>query len=335
MTISVERSVYGFGSPPNALIRKKVVLDGGNRYLKFFDSYNRVQILPSNIKQLESWEDAQADEKSILIGYEGQRYAVGQVAIDLGGQPIFERDKTQLAWLLALVALEPNPGQSSVLVEKMTVALPDSRNQEAIAAIKQIEGIKEFSRNGIDLVANVKKVEPVDECFPAYKFAKTKGLFRAPNKINGILDLGGGTGIGRLFTSNGTLIRGADVILPGTFKLAAHIAAALTPQLGHSANLGLIMDAIADGSYCYGTSEINFEPIFQKCREQWIGEIRSKLKVAWTTQLSDLGEVLIIGGSASLAQPLVEATKGRFKIASHPSVPNFAQLISLYGMASE
>ncbi|MBD1903783.1 ParM/StbA family protein [Trichocoleus sp. DQ-A3] len=335
MTISVDRPFNGFGHPPNVLLRKKVVLDGGNRYLKFFDPLNRVRVIPSNIKQLESWEDAQPDEKSVVVGFEEQRYAIGQVAIELGGQPVFEGNKCDLAWLLALVAIEPNPGQSSVLIETMVVALPDSRNQQAIAAIKRIEGIKEFSRNGIDLVANVKKVEPVDECFPAYKFAKTKGLFRAPNKINGILDLGGGTGIGRLFTSNGTLIRGADVILPGTFKLAAHIAAALTPQLGHSANLGLIMDAIENGSFCYGSTEINFEPIYQKSREQWISEIRSKLKIAWTTQISDLGEVLIIGGSATLAQPLVEATKQRFKVAFHPSVPNFSQLISVYGMGME
>lgn len=131
------------------------------------------------------------------------------------------------------------------------------------------------------------------------------------------------------------MIRTADTVLPGTHQLAQKIAGVLLPTLGYSPELRLIMDAIADNSFLYGTTEINFESIFQKCREQWIGEIRSKLKVAWTQQLSDLGEVLIIGGSATLAQSLVEATKGRFKIAFHPSVPNFSQLISLYGMGLE
>jgi hypothetical protein len=49
---------------------------------------------------------------------------------------------------------------------------------------------------------------------------------------------------------------------------------------------------MSDTKFC--TTEINFESIFQKCREQWIGEIRSKLKVAWTQQLSNFGEVLFI-----------------------------------------
>jgi hypothetical protein len=335
MTISTEKPFYGFSHPPNVLIRKRLPLDGGNRHLKYFDALGRVRILPSVIKQLEDWEDAQFDEKSVVITVDGQRYVIGQLAAELGGKPVFENDKSELAWLLGLAAIEPHAGQNQVLIESVPIALPDSRNKQAIAAIKKLEGVKSFTRNGVDVVATVRQVEACDETKPAYKFAKTKGLFRAPSKVNGILDLGGGTGIGRLYSGNGTMIRTADTLLPGTYQLAQKIAGALLPQLGHSPNLGLIMDAIADSSFLYGTTEVNFEPIFQKCREQWIGEIRSKLKVAWTTQLSDLGEVLIIGGSATLAQPLVEATKGRFKIAAHPSVPNFAQLISLYGMAME
>jgi hypothetical protein len=335
MTISVERPFNGFGQPPNVYIRKRLPLDGGNRFVKYFDALNRVQILPSVVKELEAWEDAEPDNQSVVIAIDKRRYVIGQLAAELGGKPVFEGNKCELAWLLALAAIEPNPGQNQVLIETMPVALPDSRDKGAIAAIKKVEGVKDFTRNGVDIVATVRQVEPCDETRPAYKFAKTKGLFRAPNKVNGILDLGGGTGIGRLYAPNGTMIRTADTLLPGTYQLAQKIAGALLPQLNYSPELRLIMDAIADSSYLYGTTEINFEPIFQKCREQWIGEIRSKLKVAWTQQLSDLGEVLIIGGSASLAQPLVEATKGRFKIAFHPSVPNFSQLISLYGMGLE
>lgn len=335
MTLSTEKPQYGFNHPPNVHIRKRVPLDGGNRFIKYLDPLNRVRILPSVVKELESWEDAEPDDKSVVIAVDGHCYVIGELAAQLGGKPVFEGDKSDQAWLIALAAIEPNPGQNQVLIETMPVALPDSRNKQGIAAIKKVEGVKDFTRNGVDIVATVRTVEPCDETKPAFKFAKSKGLFRAPNKVNGILDLGGGTGIGRLYSPSGTMIRTADTVLPGTFQLAQKIAAALLPQLGYSPELRLIMDAIADSSYLYGTTEVNFEPIFQKCREQWISEIRSKLKVAWTTQLSDLGEVLIIGGSASLAQPLVEATKGRFKIASHPNVPNFAQLISLYGMAQE
>ncbi|MEW5858046.1 MAG: hypothetical protein AB1861_11785 [Cyanobacteriota bacterium] len=335
MVISAEKPFNGFGHPSNVHMRKRVPLDGGNRFIKYFEALGQVKILPSVVKELEDWEDAEPDEKSVVIAVDRQRYVIGQLASELGGKPVFEGDKCELAWLLALAAIEPNPGQNQVLIEVMPVALPDSRNKQALSAIKRVEGVKDFTRNGVDIVASVRQVEPCDETRPAYKFARSKGLFRAPTKVNGILDLGGGTGIGRLYAPNGTMIRTADTLLPGTYQLAQKIAGALLPSLGYSPELRLIMDAIADSSFLYGTTEVNFEPIFQKCREQWIGEIRSKLKVAWTTQLSDLGEVLIIGGSASLAQPLVEATKGRFKIAAHPNVANFAQLISLYGMAQE
>ena len=217
----------------------------------------------------------------------------------------------------------------------MPVALPDSRKKDAVAHIREIEGTRDFRRNGIDIVATVRKVVPVDETRPAYRYAIAKGLFNYPKKINGILDLGGGTGIGRLYAPNGTMDRSADVILPGTFQLAAKIAAALTPQLGYSPKLPLIMDGIADGSYELGTTQTNFKPIFQKCRADWINDIRARLKTAWINQLNSLAEVLIIGGSAPLAQPLTEATKGRFKVAHHPQIPQFPQLISLYGMAME
>ena len=50
--------------------------------------------------------------------------------------------------------------------------------------------------------------------------------------------------------------------------------------------------------------------------------------------MSEIGEVLIIGGSAALAQPLEEATKGRFKVVKHPQMERFAQLISLFGMTT-
>ncbi|MEW6498970.1 MAG: hypothetical protein AB1589_41740 [Cyanobacteriota bacterium] len=57
MVISAERPFNGSGYPPNVHIRKRVPLDGGNRFLKYFDSLSRVQILPSVVKELEDWEE--------------------------------------------------------------------------------------------------------------------------------------------------------------------------------------------------------------------------------------------------------------------------------------
>ena len=171
MLIASEKPFNGFGNPPNIHIRKRVPLDGGNRFIKYFDALGRVKILPSVVKELESWEDAERDEKSVVIAVDGRRYVIGQLAADLGGKPVFEGDKCELAWLLALAAIEPNPGQNQVLIEIIPVALPDSRNKQAIAAIKKVEGVKDFTRNGVDIVATVRQVKPCDETRPAYKFA--------------------------------------------------------------------------------------------------------------------------------------------------------------------
>ncbi|NEQ54571.1 MAG: hypothetical protein F6K11_31310 [Leptolyngbya sp. SIO3F4] len=44
--------------------------------------------------------------------------------------------------------------------------------------------------------------------------------------------------------------------------------------------------------------------------------------------MSELGEVIVVGGSAELLRPFVEETNGRFKIPKSPS----PQFVSLYGM---
>lgn len=303
--------------PQQALIRRSVPLDAGNRFIKWVGPDGKVNCIPSFFKELEEWEDAESDDQSVLIEIGGKRYIIGRAAQDLKGRPTFEGDKCELAWLLALVAIQPNPGETSVRIEEMPIALPDSRNKEAVTALKQVEGTREFFRNGEYIIYTVHRVVPVDETKAAYSYALTSGLFQY-HRTNGILDLGGGTGIGRLYSASGTLIREADTILPGTFSLAQKIGAALTPQLGQSANLSMIMDAIADGSYIYGTTGINFQPLFTKFHADWLEEIRSKLKISWGKWMSEIGEVIVIGGSATLALPLVESSKGRFKLAPNP-----------------
>lgn len=326
--VSALRTRNGFTNPHSGemeLIRQKLPADLGNRFLKWQDPIGEIRCIPSFVKELESWEDAQPDQNSVVVEVEGKRYALGQIAHDLDGKPVFEHSKTELAYLLALAAIEPNPGQNQVIIESMPVALPDSRNKEAVSGVKRIEKTRDFRRNGQRIIAIVRNVTPIDETKAAYSYAVKQGLFKY-QRPNGVLDCGGGTAIARLYALNGTVIREADTILPGTYALAQKISAALTPQLGYTPNLSLLMDAIADSSFDYGTTGFNFKPIFEKCRESWILEIRAKLKTAWGKWGGELGEVLVIGGSAPLLKPLEEESKGRFKIAPEP------QFISIRGM---
>ncbi|MEC4895989.1 MAG: hypothetical protein SAL07_23670 [Oscillatoria sp. PMC 1051.18] len=319
-------------SPPSPLIRQTVCFDGGNRTILWINPNNQIQKIPSFIKYLQPWEEAEHENSSVVIEYKDLKYCLGNIAADLGGRPVHEENKCSLALHLALAALEPNPGERVVTIEKLLIALPDKRKQDDVELLKRLEGTHEFTRNSKQIIATVRQVIPVDETRGAYQFALKYNLFRSQSHINGILDLGGGTGIARLYSPNQTLIRKADVIVPGTNQIVTKINASLLPVTGLSQNLNLMMDAIEDGSFQIGTSDINFANQFPRCRDEWLTEIRGKLKTAWGEYFSKIGEVLIIGGSAPLAEPLEAATKGRFKIAKHSQIPNFAQYINLRGM---
>lgn len=282
----------------NPLLRQRVCFDGGNRTTAWTTPGKKIQIIPSIIKNLEDWEldsGVQGDEKSAIIIHNGDRYVVGEMALMCNGSPVFQKDKTKMALKLVLAALEPNPGERVVSINELLITLPDSRDKNALANLKKIEGTHEFTRNGQHVVATVRKVRAIDETAGAYTLAKRHGPFRAVNQINGVVDFGGGTSIARLYYPNGALIREADIVLPGTAELARKIDAALLPRTGKSQNLSLIMDAIQDGSYQIGTSEINFADIFEMTVERWLNEIRERIKGNWSEHLSKVGEVLLIG----------------------------------------
>jgi len=318
---------------PNTLLRRPVAaLDAGNRTTQWVTSTGQVMTIPSVIKKLEPWEEAEFDNESVLVevidkdGNKTERFVIGAEAQVQKGTPAFEVNKVELAKHFIYAALEAMPGQNTVVIECLRIALPDARHTENFALLKELEGVYEFIRNGQHIYTSVRHVEPVDETRSAYRYAVRNGLFKSPKSVNGILDLGGGTGIGRLYSPNGSLNRQADVIVPGTYALAEKIDAALLPTTGFSQNLGLIMDAIGSGSFTIGTSGISFAHLFEKCRDAWLTEIRGKLRTKWGQYFSEIGEVLIVGGSAPLATPIQEATNGRFKVAPSP------QTISIQGM---
>jgi hypothetical protein len=134
-------------------------------------------------------------------------------------------------------------------IECLRVALPDSRHRENVKRLGELANTYEFTRNGERVYATIRNIQPVDETKPAYCYARANGLFKSPKSVNGVLDLGGGTAIARLYTPSGSAIRGADVNVPGTFELASRINAALMPTTGQTQDLSLIMDAIANRSF--------------------------------------------------------------------------------------
>ena len=125
----------------------------------------------------------------------------------------------------------------------MVIPTPDSRNLATIAKLKEFETTIEFSVNGCDCLSTVRSVVAVDECRGAYDLTLFgRQMWRYPNNPNSVLDIGGGTAIARLFAPGGTLLRDADIVLPGTSHLAQRLAAAILPKVGSTADVGSLMD---------------------------------------------------------------------------------------------
>lgn len=325
MQTEYRQTTIGKIPPYQATTRTQLAVDPGNRFTKWIDGQT-VRSIPSYVKELADWEEGGNDAHSYEIGFNGKRYLVGRLAQLMGGAPAFESGKADLAHLLILPALASDSPQR---IEKLVIPTPDSRNQQTIAKLKELETTIEFSINGHDCLTTIRSVSAVDECRGAYDLALGRSMWRYPQNPNGILDIGGGTAIARLFAPGGALLRDADIVLPGTAYLAQRLAAAILPKVGSTADTGMLMDSIATGDYRYGSTDIDFAREFVAVRDSWTADIRAKLKTNWAKYLPSLGELLVIGGSATLLQPMCEASKGRFKVAPKP------QFFNLYGLTKE
>jgi len=325
MQTEYRQTTLGSIQPHRAVVRPVLAIDPGNRFTKWIDCQT-VRLIPSYVKELSDWEEGGSDAQSFEIGFSGRRYLVGRLAQLMNGAPAFESGKADLAHLLVLPALASDSPQR---IERLVIPTPDSRNLATIAKLKELETTIEFSVNGHDCLTTIRSVVAVDECRGAYDLALGRQMWRYPQNPNGILDIGGGTAIARLFAPGGALLRDADIVLPGTSHLAQRLAAAILPKVGNTADAGMLMDAIATGDYRYGSTDIDFSREFVTVCDGWVSDIRAKLKTNWAKYLPSLGELVVIGGSASLLQPMCEASKGRFKVAPRP------QFFNLYGLNKE
>ena len=201
MQTEYRQTTLGSIQPHRAVTRAQLAVDPGNRFTKWIDCQT-VRSIPSYVKELADWEEGGNDAHSYEIGFNGKRYLVGRLAQIMGGAPAFESGKVDLAHLLILPALASDSPQR---IERLVIPTPDSRNQVAIAKLKELETTIEFSINGQDCLTTVRQVAATDECRGAYDFALGRQMWKYPQNPNGIIDIGGGTAIARLFTPGGTL----------------------------------------------------------------------------------------------------------------------------------
>lgn len=312
---------------------RRYAVDAGNRQVKFGRS-GYITVIPSVIKSIHPLDNPVASEGTAIVSYiqgdnldlKGKRWAVGELAAEQQGDATFKTEKAAFQPYLVLAAIAPGVEFSeepiTISIADLRLCLPDTHNQSKIAAIRSaLKGFHQIERNGQILNIRIANVNIEPECVPAYRWAKSQGLFLY-DQSNGILDLGGGNGSAQPFSKTGNWTWEERVSLPGVFQLAQAIASDLSlldiEEKGCSPRPELIMDGIADGSFCYGTTGRSFADIFPQYRDRWLNRIRSEIKTKWHSILSQLGEVIIVGGSAPLAQPFCESSGGRFKIAPEP-----------------
>ncbi len=136
--------------PGSAFKRPIAALDAGNRTTQWIDPKGNIRTIPSFVKVLEPWEDAEPCENSVLVelfdkhGHTETRFIVGAEAQALGGKPAFEFDKIDLAKYLMFAVLEPNINQNTLIIECLRVALPDSRHKENVKQLCRGEWIEEI-----------------------------------------------------------------------------------------------------------------------------------------------------------------------------------------------
>ena len=309
-------------------VRTEILVNPGNRYIEYVSVNGQMVRLPNVIRDFDaSWEDVPSPSAdTAIIERDGRIYAIGQAAKTMHGKAAFDKGKLSIMFDSIFAALEPAYGQSILRVENLKIAVPDTRNGEAIAESKKLQGTFEYSRNGQALIATIAHVTLIEEATAAYNYGIENGLYQWSDAINGVIDFGGGTSSGRLYTSDGLMLREASITLPGTNQLAQSIQARLLKETGTSADLSAIMDGIESGSYQIGRNGASFVTHFTSTRDLWLDDIRSKASAQWSQYLNDLGKVLLVGGSASLAADLEERSEKRFKIAPSP------QDITILGM---
>jgi hypothetical protein len=310
-------------------IRETVCVNPGNRFTEFIDPKGQLVRAASVVRDFDlSFEDAPEPNASTIVIERGNRiYAVGSLAKTLKGKAAFDKGKLSMMADLVFAALEPNPGLDIIRIENLLIAVPDTRNAEAISAVKALEGTYEYKRNGKQLIATISKATAIEEATAAYRYGIKNGLYQWTDAINGVIDFGGGTSSARLYTPDGMSIREASITLPGTNALGHAIQARLLKATGQSVDVASILDGIESKTYTTGRNGVSFKAQFDSCVAEWLDGIRTNARGQWSAYLAELGEVLLVGGSASLAGALEESTNGRFKIAPQP------QDITIKGMA--
>jgi hypothetical protein len=221
--------------------------------------------------------------------------------------------------------------RSEVYIKELRIATP-LLSGDGKAKLQNLVGTHEFTCNGIDCLLTIESVIAVPESVGAYWYGVQHGLYRDLERNNGVLDIGGLNTQMRLFDVEGNSLDCSFQTDFGTVDLANRITShpLIIKQLTTELSPDVVMDAIE--SRRYTVDLIDFRPVFGQCLTEWIDANRKVIGLK-LSGVKNIGEVMIIGGSAPLWESYEKQTNGRFFIPeSTEANPINPQLIALLGM---
>ena len=297
---------------PQATTILKLAIDGGNRFIKVSGAGDEI-LLPSYLAKADFRDsDAIHYEAGDRLDLVGRRWYVGESAKFKNGRAIFYSEKSDLMSEMVLGILPKLMSSAETInIASLNLCLPDgfnqTQNQELIANLKGYHNISGKSYR-------IGSVSIHPEGAAAYPYLFNSGVFKYARN-NGIIDLGGGNSTGILVSPYGQPIWESKITLPGTIALAKmvgnHQDLVGIEAKGNTPRLEIIMDAIATDRK-YGSVR-DISQAIDDCLPDFLTDIKSAILTQWAPWISDMGEMAIVGGSASLFHSLATQNQ-RIKI---------------------
>lgn len=323
---------------------KTFAFDLGNRFIKAYDGIVKPWALASVHTDILSGNVPPIDTSSVNIRYHtgkpalmGKHWVVGVSARDARKytNTVSLSNKTEVALKLLLAMIRPTGYTKEVVIDPLYMSVPNPA-QDSLTLNDAIVGTHQYTCSGASITAHINRVIPVAEGLGGYHYALRQGVIQTGG-VNGVLDLGGGTAIASLYSANGQEILEARAVFRkgGSYSLAADLAG--HPELSAAARgapqIDMILDAIAAGTYQYGTTGYSFRPLFDQYREVWWSNLIDETIARWDTWFDRIEKIVLIGGAAPLARGVVDNPQNSWLVICPDT--QYANVLGLIGVESK
>lgn len=325
---------------------RSLALDIGNRFIKSYDGVNQPWTLASVHTDVINRNIPPCDTNSVDIEYHagnsqlsGKRWIVGTSARQARKytNTVSLPNKTEVALKLLLAAIKPKQGygKEEIVIDPLYTSLPNPDQDEPLLS-KAVIGTHEFTRNRVPIKLYLNRVVTHAEGLGSYNYAVRQGAIRL-GEINGVLDLGGGTAIASLYNGDGQQIPEARAVFRkgGSYSLASDLAA--DPEMVSAARgtpqMDMVLDAIASGTYHYGTTNYSFRHLFEQYRDIWLENLVDEVIARWDSWLDRISKIVVVGGAAPLAQSWIDDPRN-FWLVLCPE-PQFANVLGMLGVETK